>query len=215
MARGQRALCGKLYQLASSSLWRPERCCDGKPGMDPPLHMHKSVDIVLRLGASVLTGTAIGINRDLANKPIGMRERLFALVALGAAVVSLAGASHRGDRGQPGCAQPCGAGHHSGRHGRDQLHRRRRDPARYPEARRKSGGIDHGRPRSGSPQRSASRADWRHGAPSVSRLCWPFLILVAGPCVEQLFSHQASDHGGGKSSRFEPASRGSITGRIH
>ncbi len=35
--------------------------------------MHESVDIVLRLGASVLTGAAIGINRDLANKPIGMR----------------------------------------------------------------------------------------------------------------------------------------------
>ena len=45
--------------------------------------MHESVDIVLRLGASVLTGAAIGINRDLANKPIGMRT--LALVALGAA----------------------------------------------------------------------------------------------------------------------------------
>jgi putative Mg2+ transporter-C (MgtC) family protein len=49
----------------------------------------ESIDIVLRLGAAVLMGAAIGINRDLANKPIGMRT--LALVALGAAVVSLAG----------------------------------------------------------------------------------------------------------------------------
>jgi len=51
--------------------------------------MLESIDIVLRLGSAVLTGAAIGINRDLANKPIGMRT--LGLVALGAAVVSLAG----------------------------------------------------------------------------------------------------------------------------
>ena len=47
------------------------------------------VDIVLRLGAAVLAGAAIGVNRDLANKPIGMRT--LALVALGAATIALAG----------------------------------------------------------------------------------------------------------------------------
>src|SRR5262245_8021725 len=51
--------------------------------------MLESIDIVLRLGSAVLTGAAIGINRDLANKPIGMRT--LGLVALGAAVVALAG----------------------------------------------------------------------------------------------------------------------------
>ena len=61
--------------------------------------MHESVDIVLRLGASVLTGAAIGINRDLANKPIGMRT--LALVALGAAVVSLAGTHIEGIAANP------------------------------------------------------------------------------------------------------------------
>ena len=51
--------------------------------------MDEFTDIVLRLGAAVLAGAAIGVNRDLANKPIGMRT--LALVALGAAVISLAG----------------------------------------------------------------------------------------------------------------------------
>jgi putative Mg2+ transporter-C (MgtC) family protein len=46
------------------------------------------LDIVLRLGAAVVAGALIGINRDLRNKPIGMRT--LGLVALGAAVVSLA-----------------------------------------------------------------------------------------------------------------------------
>jgi putative Mg2+ transporter-C (MgtC) family protein len=45
------------------------------------------VDIALRLGAAVIVGMVIGINRDLANKPIGMRT--LGLVSLGAAVVSL------------------------------------------------------------------------------------------------------------------------------
>jgi putative Mg2+ transporter-C (MgtC) family protein len=51
--------------------------------------MDEFTDIVLRLGAAVLAGAAIGVNRDLANKPIGMRT--LALVALGAAVIALAG----------------------------------------------------------------------------------------------------------------------------
>jgi putative Mg2+ transporter-C (MgtC) family protein len=46
------------------------------------------IDTILRLGAAVVAGVIVGINRDLANKPIGMRT--LGLVALGAAVVSLA-----------------------------------------------------------------------------------------------------------------------------
>jgi putative Mg2+ transporter-C (MgtC) family protein len=46
------------------------------------------LDIVLRLGAAVLVGMLIGINRDVADKPIGMRT--LGLVALGAAVAALA-----------------------------------------------------------------------------------------------------------------------------
>jgi len=46
------------------------------------------IDICLRLGAAALAGLIIGVNRDLADKPIGMRT--LGLVALGAAVVSLA-----------------------------------------------------------------------------------------------------------------------------
>jgi putative Mg2+ transporter-C (MgtC) family protein len=45
------------------------------------------VDIALRLGAAVMVGVVIGLNRDLTNKPIGMRT--LGLVSLGAAVVSL------------------------------------------------------------------------------------------------------------------------------
>lgn len=45
------------------------------------------LDIALRLGAAVIVGIVIGINRDMINKPIGMRT--LGLVSLGAAVVSL------------------------------------------------------------------------------------------------------------------------------
>ena len=45
-------------------------------------------DVLLRLGAATLAGMAIGFNRDLANKPIGMRT--LALVSLGAATVTVA-----------------------------------------------------------------------------------------------------------------------------
>jgi putative Mg2+ transporter-C (MgtC) family protein len=45
-------------------------------------------DIAIRLSAAVAAGMALGINRDLSNKPIGMRT--LGLVALGAAAVSLA-----------------------------------------------------------------------------------------------------------------------------
>ena len=48
-------------------------------------------EIVLRLGAATLIGGAIGINRDLHNKPTGVRT--LGLVSLGSALVVLAGFS--------------------------------------------------------------------------------------------------------------------------
>jgi putative Mg2+ transporter-C (MgtC) family protein len=47
----------------------------------------------LRLGAAAGVGIIVGINRDLLNKPIGART--LGLVALGAAIVSLAGVEFR------------------------------------------------------------------------------------------------------------------------
>lgn len=47
-----------------------------------------STDIVLRLGAASIIGAAIGLTRDIAGKPMGMRT--LGLVALGAAVAALA-----------------------------------------------------------------------------------------------------------------------------
>jgi hypothetical protein len=44
-------------------------------------------DVALRLAAAALVGVLLGLNRDLAGKPIGMRT--LALVSLAAAVVSL------------------------------------------------------------------------------------------------------------------------------
>ena len=46
------------------------------------------LDVGLRLGAAALTGAVIGVNRDLTNKPIGMRT--LGLVALGAAAAAVA-----------------------------------------------------------------------------------------------------------------------------
>ena len=46
------------------------------------------LEVGLRLGAAALAGAVIGINRDLADKPIG--SRTLGLVALGAAAVSVA-----------------------------------------------------------------------------------------------------------------------------
>jgi putative Mg2+ transporter-C (MgtC) family protein len=51
------------------------------------------VETVLRLGSAAGVGMIIGINRDLLNKPMGMRT--LGLVALGAAIVSLAGIEFR------------------------------------------------------------------------------------------------------------------------
>jgi putative Mg2+ transporter-C (MgtC) family protein len=51
--------------------------------MDLPI-----LEIVLRLGAAAATGALIGVNRDLTNKPIGIRT--LGLVGLGAGAVSVA-----------------------------------------------------------------------------------------------------------------------------
>ena len=45
-------------------------------------------DALIRLGAATVAGIALGINRDLTHKPIGMRT--LALVSLGAAAVTVA-----------------------------------------------------------------------------------------------------------------------------
>ena len=47
-----------------------------------------TADAALRLASAVLVGVLVGLNRDLAGKPMGMRT--LALVSLGAAVVSVA-----------------------------------------------------------------------------------------------------------------------------
>ena len=52
------------------------------------------IDIALRLGAAVIVGMLIGLNRDLADKPIGMRT--LGLVSLGAAVVAVSTVHFRG-----------------------------------------------------------------------------------------------------------------------
>lgn len=45
-------------------------------------------DVAMRLASAAVAGAVIGVNRDLAQKPIGIRT--LALVALGAATVTLA-----------------------------------------------------------------------------------------------------------------------------
>src|SRR5262245_43797617 len=45
-------------------------------------------DVGLRLGSAALAGAIIGLNRDLAQKPIGVRT--LGLVALGASTVTVA-----------------------------------------------------------------------------------------------------------------------------
>ncbi len=62
--------------------------------MDPQL-----LDIGLRLGAATAVGVIIGVNRDLKEKPAGMRT--LGLVALGAAVIALAAIQYDGMAGHP------------------------------------------------------------------------------------------------------------------
>jgi putative Mg2+ transporter-C (MgtC) family protein len=52
------------------------------------------VEISLRLLVATVAGMVVGINRDIHNKPIGMRT--LGLVALGSAIVILAGSVYEG-----------------------------------------------------------------------------------------------------------------------
>ncbi|MCB8821002.1 MgtC/SapB family protein [Microvirga rosea] len=54
----------------------------------------ESMEIMLRLVVATLAGMMIGINRDLKNKPIGMRT--LGLVALSAAMLVLSGSVYKG-----------------------------------------------------------------------------------------------------------------------
>ncbi len=57
--------------------------------------MLSTADICLRLGAAVLAGGLVGINREMHSKPVGVRT--LGLVALGAALVTLAGSGFSDD----------------------------------------------------------------------------------------------------------------------
>ena len=48
----------------------------------------ETIDVILRLGAAVLAGAALGLNRDLHGKPTGVRT--LGLVGLGSAMAVLA-----------------------------------------------------------------------------------------------------------------------------
>jgi putative Mg2+ transporter-C (MgtC) family protein len=52
------------------------------------------IEMTLRLCGATVAGMAIGINRDIHNKPIGMRT--LGLVALGSAIVILSGSVYEG-----------------------------------------------------------------------------------------------------------------------
>src|SRR3712207_9128736 len=52
------------------------------------------VEIAMRLCVAAIAGMAVGLNRDIHNKAIGMRT--LGLVALGAAVVILSGSVYEG-----------------------------------------------------------------------------------------------------------------------
>jgi putative Mg2+ transporter-C (MgtC) family protein len=55
-------------------------------------------DVLIRLGAATLIGSALGLNREIRGKPAGMRTH--ALVALGTALVTLTGIELAGHDGQ-------------------------------------------------------------------------------------------------------------------
>lgn len=57
------------------------------------------IDSALRLAAATAAGMALGLNRDLSDKPTGMRT--LGLVALGAALAALAGLRAEGVAGDP------------------------------------------------------------------------------------------------------------------
>ncbi|KMO38721.1 hypothetical protein VQ02_11535 [Methylobacterium variabile] len=57
--------------------------------------MLSTTELCLRLGAAVLAGGLVGLNREMHAKPVGVRT--LALVALGAALVTLSGSGFSGD----------------------------------------------------------------------------------------------------------------------
>ena len=59
-------------------------------------------DIAIRLGGAALAGVLIGINRDMQNKPIGART--LGLVALGTALIAVAGVQYPGMAENPDAA---------------------------------------------------------------------------------------------------------------
>ena len=82
----------------------------------------------VRLLAAMGVGIAIGFNRDLEGKPIGMRT--LALVSLGAAIVCLATINYIGLNSDPAAVSRVLQGNHTRHPDRDWLHRRRRRPSR-------------------------------------------------------------------------------------
>jgi putative Mg2+ transporter-C (MgtC) family protein len=60
------------------------------------------LDFILRLGAAVAVGAVIGLNRDLRDRPAGVRTH--ALVGLGSALIILAALELPGDPAQAGAA---------------------------------------------------------------------------------------------------------------
>ena len=72
-------------------------------------------DVIVRLFAAALAGGVVGLNRDLARKPIGVRT--LGLVSLGAATVSVASIQVPGMAEHPDAMSSRRAGHHPRRHG--------------------------------------------------------------------------------------------------
>src|SRR5262245_53018116 len=71
-------------------------CCQSMPPISAPV---TTLDLVLRLGAATVVGAAVGLNRELAGKPAGLRTH--ALVSLGAAALIVIGLGLGGDSGTP------------------------------------------------------------------------------------------------------------------
>lgn len=62
----------------------------------------QETDLLLRLGAAIVAGAVIGLNRDLRNRPAGVRTH--GLVGLGSALVMVAAVELPGDPGQAAAA---------------------------------------------------------------------------------------------------------------
>ena len=99
------------------------------------------IDVGIRLGAAALAGGMIGINRDLADRPMGTRT--LGLVALGAAAVAVATIQVAGVAENPDAMSRVVQGIIQGVIGRNRLHRRGRNPAGCADAHRRR--SHHGR----------------------------------------------------------------------